>query len=607
MARKLVYFAIAIFAVIALAAVALPLLISSDSVRATLLNTAKEITGREMEFSGTPKVSFNPFLGIEISDVKFNDQFGGPGSAPILSMPKLKGKLSIASAITGKVELTEFQFIRPKFHLKVFSSGQTSWQFEEGKVWDILESAQALRNNAPTGEKLDVTKLRSVVLGNFSIVDGQIEYENEITGASETVTNLNGNLSWPNTHSPWNFEASGIWRGDAMNFTTTAVEPIFLLSGGASLMSASVDSEPVKLTFNGEANRFSNLFVNGDIDISSPSLRRLANLFGAELSPGSTLGQFSAKGGFTGTLNQFEMADAEFILDGNTANGTLKIVKTENSLNKLTGTLAFSQFNLEPYIQFIQQDIASNNTIANELNAFKSFEMDLRVSSPSIIAQELEILNYAGGIKNKDGQFSMTIGNAEIAGGLVVGNFEVGAKEEDTIISTAINISNLNTENFKLLPSISKIQPIGIGNIDVKLTSEGKNFETIVRNLTGETNISFKKGVLNGLALATLKDTSEKQSDQKPKFGDFDGKAQTQFDELELSVLINRGVGWITKGIVKSEELTSELAGKLDLHLGTLALRGRFVEINEDQTENQNYFGSYFIGGTMRQPLYVLE
>ena len=69
------------------AAVALPFIISSETVRSALLERAREITGREMRFSGDPSVLLNPFLGIEIRDVTFHDSYSDADAKPILSMP----------------------------------------------------------------------------------------------------------------------------------------------------------------------------------------------------------------------------------------------------------------------------------------------------------------------------------------------------------------------------------------------------------------------------------------------------------------------------------------------------------------------------------------
>ena len=260
--KRMLIAAFGILALLAIITVALPFAISSDSVRTHLLQRAKEVTGREMAFSGNPRVSLRPFLGIEINDVVFRDQFGADSSTPILSMPKLKGRLSLAAALSGEVKLTEFQFVRPKFNLKIYSTGQSSWQFPEGKVWATLDDARRIRSETPTNETPDMSKLTAISLGKFTILDGIIEYENEITGNSETITNFNGILQWTDTRSPWSFDGNGIWRGDVMRMKSSAQSPLMLMAGGSSAITAQIESEPLKLDFVGEANRLADLFAS---------------------------------------------------------------------------------------------------------------------------------------------------------------------------------------------------------------------------------------------------------------------------------------------------------------------------------------------------------
>lgn len=607
MKKKIIYWLVALIVICIALFIALPFFFSSEAVRKNLLAHAQQITGRQMEFSGTPKVSFNPFLGIEIENVVFKDQFGTDESKPILSMPKLKAKLGVASAFAGQVELTDFQFVRPIFNLKIYSSGQSSWQFPEGMVWDALVTARQLRENSEPGTEIDIDKLPNISLGNFSILDGVIEYENEITGTAEKITNLNGTLDWPNTHSPWNFSGNGIWRGDAMTFSTQAELPILLLSGGESELSAKINSEPVNLEFSGKANRFAELFISGNLAMQSPSLRRFSNLLGAEFKPGATLGEFSATGSVAGTLDQFALNEATFSLDGNKATGNLNLVKTEELLNKITGTLAFETLQLAPYLLSSENSQNTEYSFFGDLNTLIPIELDLRVSSPTLSGNNFEFQNFAGGIKNKDGEFALIIGNLDVAEGLVVGDLRIQTTDESVRLESKINGSNISTNQLSALSSVSKIYPTGSGNINVQLSCEGKDINQMIRNLTGETTIELKNGQVNGIGLEEVLSSIESENSENKVFADFKTDSNTPFKTLNLSVLINRGVGWITKGNLNSEDLISEIAGKIDLHLGTLALRGNFVDLKKGENEERKSLGEYFIGGTLQQPLYVLD
>jgi len=59
----------------------------------------------------------------------------------------------------------------------------------------------------------------------------------------------------------------------------------------------------------------------------------------------------------------------------------------------------------------------------------------------------------------------------------------------------------------------------------------------------------------------------------------------------------------LSKANVETEQLNTVLSGKLDLYLGNLALQGRFFDVDQDDKDKLNYTGTYFVGGSLKQPL----
>lgn len=606
--KRFIFASIILVLAIIATAFTLPYFISGDAVRAQLIQRAKQITGRDMQFSGTPKVSLNPFLGIEINDVVFPDQFNGEGSKPILQMPKLKGRLSIAAALRGEVKFSEIQFVRPVFNLKIYSTGQSSWHFPEGKVWSALAEAQNLISEKKAGDPIDTSTLTKLNIGSFSIFDGIVEYENEINGSLEKFTSLNASFNWKNTAAPWSFNGSSIWRGDLMQFDVGTTKPLLLMAGGASELTVQIISEPLIFDFDGKANNLSNLFFDGNITASSPSLRRLLNFMGNDLDADSSLGQFGIDGNLSGTMSQIKVEEAQVSLDGNESIGNISYIYSDTGTSRLSGTLAFSNFDLAPYLGDISMTPKGGNSGMGgaglaTLNQLSSFEMDLRISSKTVSCNLFTLTNFAGGIITKNGSMTIDIGSADYADGNVVGSIVAGVVEDKLSLATKLNFTDIN--GAKLLPPnmSSTISLTGTGNIEIRLRSAGESKSELTRNLTGETTFELKDGLLVGIDLLTIKNSnSTDPQDQEEPVIPAIGKnaAPTKFSSLLIKTMINRGVGWLSDSTIESDEIKTVLIGKLDLHLGTLALRGRFLE-------NDVYVGNYFIGGTLQQPLWVSQ
>lgn len=609
--KRLIFTSLIIIIAIIVAILTLPFFISSDAVRAQLIERAKQITGREMQFSGTPKVSVSPFLGIEINDVVFRDQFNGEGSKPILQMPKLKGRLSIAAALSGEVAFSEFQFVRPVFNLKIYSTGQSSWHFPEGKVWDALAKAQKLNSEQKPDEAIDVSKLEALNIGSFSILDGIVEYENEISGGVEKFTNINASFIWNNTIAPWTFNGSSIWRGDLMQLEVNTKQPLLLMAGGISELSLDVKSEPLNFNFSGEANNVSSLYYSGDIIASSPSLRRLLNFMGRELDADSSLGQFDIKGKLSGTFAQMKVEDASVSLDGNESKGNISYISTDTGTSRLSGTLAFSKFDLAPYLRDTPSDTAIRGAGLGVLKQLDEFEMDLRISSTTVLCGPFNLENFAGGVIAKNGTLLIDIGSADYAEGNIVGSINAAINENEVSLGTNLNLTDVNSALLLPTETNAKILPAGKGNIEVQLRTTGEDKVMLTRNLTGKASIEIKDGTLIGVDLNSMKLATAENPSEEKKTAIGENAQSTNFSKFMIGVMVNRGVGWITQSTIETQDLKTNLVGKLDLHLGTLALRGRFIEKSENGlnngTHNDIYTGSYFIGGTLTQPLWVSQ
>ena len=174
--KRLIALGLVLAAVLGGAVAALPFLVSSESVRVRIIEQAQTLTGRRMSFRAAPKVFFNPYLGIAIDSVIFEGPNRRPEDPPLVEMEELRGRVAILPALIGRVEVTQYQFVRPRFNLKVFADGHVSWQFPNGKVWQLLEQAREKRQATEPNAKVDLSGIKwqrqfSEGLAEYVIVD----------------------------------------------------------------------------------------------------------------------------------------------------------------------------------------------------------------------------------------------------------------------------------------------------------------------------------------------------------------------------------------------------------------------------------------------------
>lgn len=591
---------------------ALPRLYSGEALRAGLESRVYEITGRTIEFAGDPAIVFDPFLAVEIHDVVFRSPSQGPEASPLVSMPRLRARMSLAAILTGRVNFNEFQFVRPSFHLRVLEDGRTNWAFPEGNVWRILDEARRLKEETPTGQQVQLSALSSVDLGSLEVIDGVVNYENAISGRSEKITGFSGSLSWPNTRSAWRFEGRGIWRGDALQLNTTASQPVMLLAGAASGLTASIRSDPLNLTFNGEANRFSDLFFQGSIAVNSPSLRRVLNLFGGELAPGSSLAAFSGEAMLSGTFRQFKLDNATISLDGNSGTGAITYGQEAEGRHRLSGTMAYTRFDTRPYLISIEANNSRDAEGLTLLDLFGFVSADLRVSAGTVDLGAISVTDFAGSLLTKDGGMLLDIGNAGFQNGNAVGTLHARRRDGKMELNANLTVGPVSPAAISALDGISAIRPSGNGQVKMKLSATGNSKAELGASLGGEFRFSMAEGRLQGLnfqaiasSLATASQTPDVSQTDIPIGNE---SVSTEVRDLILQANINRGVGWIRDSSFVYGSLVAELNGKVDLRLGSLALWGSLG--NRPNGEGQTVTipqRRFFIGGTLGQPLFVPE
>ena len=595
--KKVLILAAALLAGLSIMLVALPMLISSDAVRNSLIDRAREITGREMKFSGDPTVSFYPFLGIEIQNVTFGSENASPDGQPILSMPKLKGKLSITSALRGRIEVDEFQFVRPKFSLTLYPSGSTNWAFPDGKIWQTLKDATQLRLDSPTNAAPDISKLGNAPLGRFKVEDGIIEYRNEVTKTEESITNFNGTLVWPNVRSGWEFNGRGNWRGDTVAIVHSAKTPIFLLAGGTSSITGDIRSQTLNLSFVGEANRLSDFFLKGKVQANSPSLRNLIGFFGGSTGVGASFSNFNASGDFAGTIEAMQLENAKLELDGNALNGSLRLAIGAEVPNRISGTLAANSIDLSSY--FPSGARRENATSIFEI--LRQADLDLRISASKFKIDTLELSDFAGGLIAKDSNLKIDIGNAGFNNAIIVGSLDVAKNDEKLSVTTNLNASGINPAKIKFLENVSGVKPQGLSNIKISLKSESGETGDFFNDTNGTFSLTMKKGQLDGLDFSDIRPVPGKEGEPKENIQIGNSLAKSEVTNFNLNVAIISGVGWVENSGFDIEEFSTGLSGKADLRSGNLAVWGELKK-KDDNTAAGTQF---FLGGTLSLPLYV--
>jgi len=555
--------------------VAMPFLVSSQTVRNGITAKLEELTGRQVTFQGNPSLSFHPFLGFEISDLTIIDPAKTENEKAILNVEKVKAQINLLPALTGKVEITEYQFLRPKIFLKTYGDGNDNWNFKNGSLADSIKIALDNRNN----DKSD--SLPDFQIGDLQIMDGILIHENDITGTSETISGINGKISWPAFDSELNISGNGIWRGEGITTNASIATPIEILSGGESALSIDLYSQPISFQFDGMANMLANLFVKGELNAQTPSINRLAEVLEIDLGDFSSSDAWSAQGIFEATANNTNLSEASFTIGANTATGVIRVSTNEETNRKLDGTLAFETIDLVNY--FNSLGITSETKIQPKI--IRDLNIDLRVSSKSINIGAITLDNVAAALIMDNQGWTFDIGDASAFNGKLIA--KIGERISETKRQAFLDVAttDMDAESISTLLGAELINISGktsfIANIRTNKLREG----LLNNGLNGSFTGTFKDGEITGIDLTKL--VSQTDQAKPEELVGFNNAAATSYRKINLKFILNNGIANLSKTNIQTDDTTVQAIGELDFINGELDLQ--LQEVTEDGPKPARY------------------
>jgi AsmA protein len=580
--KRLITGTLVLLLLIAACLTAIPFLVSSQTVRNGITAKIEEVTGNKVTFQGDPSLSFSPFLGFEISDLELASPENSDDQTPLLKVEKVKAQINLLPALSGNVEITEYQFLRPRFFLKTDENGKSNWKFSKGKFRNAIEAAFENRTNQTTKGLPDLT------VGNLLITDGILLYQDTLSNTEETITGMNGMLSWPQADKELDLSGNGIWRGEGITTNLNIANPIEIFSGGESNVTLDLNSQPISFTFDGMANMFSNLFVKGELEANSPSISRLAEVLKIDLGDFTSSDPWSAQGILEATSNNTNLSEASFSIGQDSATGVIRLSSNESEKSKLDGTLAFEQIDLVNYFNALgaKPDKIINPTLVKDLN------IDLRVSSESINIGTITLDRVAAAIIVDEQGWTFDIGDANAFDGKLIAKLGERIDEDKRQAFLELSATDMDAQSISNLFA-SKVFGISgrtsfAANVRTNKLSEGLLNSGINGTFSGE----FKEGQIKGIDLTDLITKTANELAKEP-FA-LRENASTSYQQMNAKLFLNNGIATLSQTNLETQTAKIQAIGDINLYQQTLDIQ--LQEIAEDKPKPYRYLfkGSVF-------------
>jgi AsmA protein len=589
-------------------AFALPLLVSSQTVRQEVAKQLSDLTGRPVALSGDQPLQVFPQLSVRLRDVMVEGDPQGPQNALIMA-ESLEGGVRPLPLLFGRVELSSLTLTRPIIRLVRHDNGERNWALDGGALLAALEPTSGQGGEQRGG----------LQLGTLRILDGTIIMLDETAQLRETLSSVTLSLSWPSSSARAVISGEAIWRGEAVALTASLDQPSALAQpGSTSGMVLSLASAPLNLRFDGALSPARRSSGNdgqgspwqaaGRIEMTSPSLRRALTWMGHEMEPGSTLGPFSLEADINALGNTIDLLDMELVLDGNEAEGVLTLAAaTADRRAALQGTLDFERLDLSTYLASLRPtssaQMPTDWRFANLPDLFSGpLDVDVRFASRELVLGPLELQQSAGSIILTPDRLVMALGQAIAYEGSVRASLTMvrqapGMTSALDLSADAVQLGQLFQAWFDTPPLTGALQ------VRALVQGEGISFHDISQTMRGDASLLLEAGTWDGVDVSGL---IEQLRDRGPDENALDTSlqtgGQTRLARMQASLMADRGMVRLEDVKLENADFEAVLAGRSYLPDQSLALDGSVLPRDEESEPM-----AFAVQGTWAQPRLVVD
>ncbi len=277
-----------------------------------------------------------------------------------------------------------------------------------------------------------------------------------------------------------------------------------------------VSSDLGKISFNGTGAVTDKPSVSGRLTIDLPSLRRAAQAFGTQFSPGSQFGPFTLTTTVVASAESVALTNLSAKLDALAATGDL--VATLGKVPHLRGTLNIPALDLNPYVATAatpvppagppastpapRRDSAPADAATIDASPLRSANADLTLNAKAIRYQRHTIDEAQIGAKLLNGTLTIALTRVALYKGTATGQIVVSAVRG---LSVAPNIRVAGVDAQALLAALGATDRLlGTISAEANLSGAGATSEAIINSLGGTTSFRVTNGAVRGYNLGGM-------------------------------------------------------------------------------------------------------
>ncbi len=572
------------------AVVAAPFLIPTETIKSELTAQVESATGRKLTVDGDLSLSVIPNVAVEMSDVHFANV---PGSdvADMVSLDKLKVVLKVMPLLSGTVEVSEFVLLEPKIHLEVDAEGRPNWDIGGGD--DAIEAEETASDESDSSsDSLPISELK---LGDIRLENGSLTFVDHAAGTEEKVDQINMQLGLDDIKSPLKMLGSLDYKGETIELDLGLDSPNAILEGEKSPIKLGVKSALLQLGFAGDLGNQGSPNAAGDIDLSVPSIKKLAAWLAEPIDfAGEGLESLTIAGNLNGSAERVAFTDATISLDQVQGKGEVT-ADLGGAVPKIGGRLDLGAVDLTPYMPPSAEgnetegetatqpaddgsaDTATASTASTdwsdepiELPPLDGVDLTFELTLASLKVQELKLDRTVLALAMANNVLTADLKEFGLYEGSGNGSLTLKVADGRPTIEEKFSLTGLQALPF--LTDAAEFDKLeGTATAEFGLTTTGGTERELVQNLNGDGRVMFADGAISGINIAAM----VRNATTAFLSAEANETRKTDFAELSGSFTIQNGI--LSNQDLSLQAPTLRIAGS-----GTVDLPAREVDYRID-------------------------
>jgi AsmA protein len=568
-----------------------PFLISSGLVRAGIEDALSKWTGYRAEIEGTPTVDFWPTPRITLNQVTIRERTGD--NKVLGHVDSLSADFSLWKAIRGHADFHEFHFLRPILYLRRDEAGLIDWT-NEGLLAKAIDRAEHPSGSAGS-RQVDAK------IGALTIEDGMLQMADDRSGNIYKLDSINADISWPRLSRPMSAVLLARMNGQDIKVDFNSDQPLLFFAGKNVEARTSFSSPLITGSFTGVTNISDASALAGNLNLTIPDMPSFLVWSGEHLPGGDALKSISLNSNISTVTHGLRFNDLSFKVNDAAATGIMDFSYTSEGKPKFSGTLAFDQMNLNPFLAAFSMRLAADTAIDALLNGnpLQRLDMDIRLSAKNAALGPFQFDDIGASLLVSGGKAKFDIGDSGFEGGELTAHLEVTEQNFDGGGKLQISVRDADFGSLITRMKLPGPLPLATGSLDLALATSKPIWAANLSDVSGSMHFrtgagSFRQFNVSAFrALATQK-TFFRMSDIADTAFDF--------DSISADATFAKGSANVGNAKIVGRNETITMNGIIPFRTNGLALSGTLDATNPTEAGDLPTM-PFFIGGTWPDPV----